>query len=148
MCGCQWAQKSSCTPSSCSRHLGAPRLAVLTTHSNPDMSTGHCFSTYAFGSAHAVANATGWTCRIMCGFRRLQLATNSGLLIFALDTRNVTSSTRVTGHVVSIIVIQFVGLCFQALRSVLLLPLIMDSLCWNCGATVTDAVALIFSSLP
>ena len=82
-----------------------------------------------------------------------QLATNSGLLIFALDARNVTSSIRVLGHVLSINMgMQFVGLCFLALRSVLLLPLIMASLSWNCDATVTDVLQMLwlsfFSSLP
>ena len=76
-----------------------------------------------------------------------QLATNSGLLIFALDARNVTSSTRVLGHVVSINMgIQFVGLCFLALRSVLLLPLIMASLSWIFDATVTDVSHMLWLS--
>ena len=67
---------------------------------------------------------------------------------WALDLRtwrtNVTSSRRVLGHVVSInIGIQFVGLCFLALRRVLLLPLIMVSLSWNCDATVTDVSQML-----
>ena len=31
-------------------------------------------------------------------------------------------------------------------RSVLLLPLIMDSLCWNCGATMTDVSQMLWLS--
>ena len=43
--------------------------------------------------------------------------------------------------------IQFVGLCFLALRSVLLLPLIMASLSWKCDATVTDVSQMLWLSL-
>ena len=82
-----------------------------------------------------------------------QLATNSRLLIFALDARNVTSSTIVLGHVLSINMgMQFVGLCFLARRSVLFLPLIMASLSWklrcNRDRRVADAVDSLFLLTP
>ena len=41
---------------------------------------------------------------------------------------------------------QFVGLCFLALRSVLLLPLIMAFLIWNFDATVTDVSQMLWLS--